>query len=231
MTDGLLPARLEYGSETERAWAAGFFDGEGTTCVINGWHLSLSIGQVGREVLDRFNAATGNLCSIYGPYDVPNPRDSSLKCQPQHQLATRSGAKVQQVVALMWDYLGTVKREQAAAAIGTWKAYHVAHPHLAKDPRTGRAYVCRRGHKLTDDNMLRGQCRKCVNLSHVEAYWRKPGNLGRRPDPDAPKPQRTHCANGHPWGNIYVRPDGAKACRPCLREANARLRAKRKAAP
>lgn len=44
--------------------------------------------------------------------------------------------------------------------------------------------------------------------------------------------QKTHCVAGHRLSpsNVYVRPDGFKQCRPCMRRRWREMRARRKAA-
>jgi hypothetical protein len=42
----------------------------------------------------------------------------------------------------------------------------------------------------------------------------------KRPSRALPKPERTHCANGHDWTpeNVYTNPHGHEKCRACSRE-------------
>lgn len=97
----------------ELAWAAGFFDGEGCTHVHNirrktGKHYkyaAISVGQTdeSRESLLRLQALFGG--TIYRHKDV------------NHQLRIHGYEKVQAAVAMMWPWLGTIKREQAARVL------------------------------------------------------------------------------------------------------------------
>jgi hypothetical protein len=106
------------------AWAAGFFDGEGST-IAKGtrarphYHqLLLSVPQSGSqlpEVLERFQqAALGT-----GRIDGPNS-DGVWWWRP------RGRADAESTLALMWPYLGVVKREQANAAVDKVTAQFVS---------------------------------------------------------------------------------------------------------
>ena len=96
--------------ETELAWAAGLFDGEGSVSVnARTKALEISVGQKGRTVLDRFQAAVG-VGRVYEyardepgggtffHYAVPNAR---------HQLV---------LLRKLWPYLSEPKRDQARRA-------------------------------------------------------------------------------------------------------------------
>lgn len=104
--------------QTELAWAAGFFDGEGTTCV-SGYTIKLSITQAGEYAvasLTRFSNAVGGLGAIGGPYEhKPGPNGKPRK--PMYYLNITGFEKVQAVIAMLWKYLGTQKKLQAAEAI------------------------------------------------------------------------------------------------------------------
>lgn len=104
--------------EFELAWAAGFFDGEGYIGITldRRWlKLSLSINQVDREVLDRFNSATGDLGKIYGPNTYRTSSGSRLK--PQYKLQVIRHKNIQIVFDLLLPYLSGVKRRQGMEAI------------------------------------------------------------------------------------------------------------------
>jgi hypothetical protein len=98
------------------AWAAGFFDGEGTTMAAvrtdrPGYlRLEMTVPQCGHErapeVLFRLQAALLGMGSITGPND-------------DDMYFWRAGAfaEAQAAVALLWSELGPVKRRQAATAM------------------------------------------------------------------------------------------------------------------
>lgn len=109
---------------TEQAWAAGFFDGEGSLFVRHtAKHkggttgklyplltVEMSIAQVRREPLDRFLAAVG-VGAIAGPY---KPR--SQNSQPHFRWSTAGRPSVYSALCRLWPFLCPPKKEQAARA-------------------------------------------------------------------------------------------------------------------
>jgi hypothetical protein len=104
--------------ETEIAWAAGFFDGEGhcrahRVVRKNGkthYYLHVIVPQVNKANLDRFVSAIG-VGKVDGPYTVKNP---NAKPQFRVQLYCRQAKKA---IETIWPYLGEEKRTQAEAAM------------------------------------------------------------------------------------------------------------------
>lgn len=94
--------------DTELAWAAGFFDGEGSTSQAkstNGRFYSkakLTVPQKHRECLDRFRKAVGTGI-IYGP----------LKDYNIYHFSIQNAKGVDTVLTKLWPYLSEVKRQQA----------------------------------------------------------------------------------------------------------------------
>lgn len=78
---------------------------------------------------------------------------------------------------------------------------------------------------LSIDHLCRN--RRCVNPLHLDAVTMRV-NTERQP---ARTRTRTLCPQGHPYSgeNLYVFPDGRRACRICTREAQVRHQAKKKA--
>lgn len=105
-------------SETELAWAAGFFDGEGCCYTAKmgrksgGKYLHLDIAQVDRFVLDRFHRAVGGVGKVYGPYQPKTPRSRAY-----YRYTASGQAACQSVISSLWDYLSPVKREQAERSL------------------------------------------------------------------------------------------------------------------
>lgn len=98
---------MDKDNELELAWAAGFFDGEGSTSVEkNSASLKTTISQNDPEVLERFLKAVDVGSRIYGPYyygPKKNPRWAVQICGKSAIIA----------VAKLWPYLGSIKRNQA----------------------------------------------------------------------------------------------------------------------
>lgn len=111
----------------ELAWAAGFFDGEGTACLRgynnpryrpNGTRQdyispSLAVAQsYDPETLHRFQRAVGGLGKVQGPHSN-GPGTKRVKyqwrCDRPHEVIA--------VIALLWRFLSTPKREQIAESM------------------------------------------------------------------------------------------------------------------
>lgn len=95
--------------ETELAWAAGFFDGEGHTFFKRG--LGVQVGQYEPTTLERFFAAVG-VGRIYGPY-----RRKDGKLNWTWGGWGQNGATA---LALLWPYLSEPKRQQAQLCLDQW---------------------------------------------------------------------------------------------------------------
>lgn len=159
---------LKVAPEHERAWAAGFFDGEGNTCFVSQGRnrkLVVQVAQTDRRTLDRFRAAVGDLGTVYGPYDRKEANHS-----PVWRFDARSSVYSQQILALLWDYLSEVKREQATRAIQSWREYYEANPNMARGV-DGRKVRCPQGHQYTPENTYThpktgcNQCRICRRVA------------------------------------------------------------------
>jgi hypothetical protein len=112
----------------ELAWAAGFFDGEGCFSYTDkAAYASVSIAQVERLPLERFQAAVAGMGTIYGPYFKVYP--GRMSKQPWHQYRAYRREHVQAIVALLWFKLGPTKRAQAVQVLRKLRS-------------------CKRGHRL-----------------------------------------------------------------------------------
>src|SRR5438105_4866412 len=126
----------------ELAWAAGFFDGEGYVGLRprgprHHDQLQLAAPQIDRRVLDRFDAIVA-VGKVYGPY--PPQKDG---WGPRFHYVAVDFANVQAVIALLWEWLSPVKREQARAAL---VAGLEAKRHALGSP--GSRPLCKRGHEF-----------------------------------------------------------------------------------
>lgn len=103
----------------ELAWAAGFFDGEGTCQTVkknpprrNTYRAMVQVAQAGSpDLLYRMQAAVGGLGSVCGPYDYKGGR------LPVYRWSVSNFEGVQQVACGMWKWLGEPKRAQFRKAI------------------------------------------------------------------------------------------------------------------
>ena len=150
----------------ELAWAAGFFDGEGHVGASVGrfrarteWgrrretvrrDVYLVVGQVERQVLDRFRRAVG--CgAVSGPYIHPVMAKRGNE-QPRYAFQTARFEHIQAIVVMLWTWLSPVKRAQAVAALTTMRM------------RSTHQRECRHGHPRTPENTYvsgRGRYRSC----------------------------------------------------------------------
>jgi len=114
-------------SDIERAWAAGFFDGEGNIS-FQGNAKQLSGTPHGRltvqitqhyspEALERFQAAVGGIGRIYGPYHHKDGRGGEKSVYWKY-VASHRGAF--EAIAVIFPFLCSVKADQAHDAL--WKA-------------------------------------------------------------------------------------------------------------
>lgn len=135
---------------SELAWAAGFFDGEGTTTTqhskrrLSGARLSVS--QVHREPLDRFRAALCGLGRVHGPYKREGNR------RPQYIWRAVTFEHVQASLCMLWPFLCSIKRKQAIkvlAVVAGKRAEWNANPPWNSKRRT----VCKHGHPVTTENI------------------------------------------------------------------------------
>lgn len=94
------------------AWAAGFFDGEGTTSCVKHLHKYnypvLVVAQSEPSVLLKFQSIFG-MGKVNGPYKYKNRPNN----QPYYQYRVHGFEKVQAIVAMMWNWLGERKKAQA----------------------------------------------------------------------------------------------------------------------
>lgn len=72
----------------------------------------------------------------------------------------------------------------------------------------------------------------CVNPEHLEPVTAKE-NIRRGRTAEAARHtqlRKTHCPQGHPFSgeNLYMKPNGRRECRQCVRDSGIRYRAKQK---
>lgn len=108
--------------ETELAWAAGFFDGEGCSCVqkrAGGKRagISLQISQNNTENLERFLAAVGQ-GGIRGPHI-----SKTSNSKPSWRWGCYSKSGTHAVMKQLWPYLGIHKKKQYLLARETVKQW------------------------------------------------------------------------------------------------------------
>ena len=93
----------------ELAWAAGFFDGEGSTSFARNKlktrkYPRLDIDQTDPEVLERFKNAVGNIGKVVGPYPTNK--------KPKWKYVVYGIAECQTVICFLWQWLSNLKKQQ-----------------------------------------------------------------------------------------------------------------------
>lgn len=143
------------------AWAAGLFDGEGSTTASGDvGYPQVSVPQAGEgvtapEVLLRFREIVG-IGAINGPHVKHDGWRPMWK-----YTATNIGAI--KVLELLWPHLGQVKRDQAVAVLERYRAHPTPRRDMAAATGRPLMHTCRRGHDLTDAYLHDGRrrCREC----------------------------------------------------------------------
>ena len=114
-------------ARTDLAWAAGFFDGEGSTYTApannNSSSIRIGISQNDPEVLERFAEAVG-----VGRITGPHPYGTN----PRWNYQTGGLANVQYVLGQLWPWLGKVKLEQAREAARCFVTTHGTFPRTSR---------------------------------------------------------------------------------------------------
>lgn len=96
-------------SDTDIAWAAGLFDGEGSTTVLKAkrarWaYVRMNVPQKDRRVLDKFQSIVG-VGSVY-----------KAKTRDIYSLDIYKEERVTHTLNMLWPYLSELKKEQALTA-------------------------------------------------------------------------------------------------------------------
>lgn len=108
------------------SWCAGFFDGEGTTTTTKAMrdkynYIKMTITQKDKEVLERFERIVGKgktyFCKSKNVY--------SWNCYKKEDVV--------EVIKLLWEYLGTQKREQILKSIDKYNEYRIEEDQIKLD--------------------------------------------------------------------------------------------------
>lgn len=148
-----MPPRRSLRIDREQlAWAAGFFDGEGSTIARTdsdrpGYRqLVVAVPQAGSatpHVLQRFQAAMLGM----GRIDPPSSAGT-------FSWRSRGFADAQQTLILLWPYLGEVKRRQAASAMRSVSAQYASGAYRARRPKSSLVLVGHRVARSGDESRL-----------------------------------------------------------------------------
>ena len=147
--DGPLPAQVWPGSMSEElAWAGGFFDGEGSTCLDkHRTHADFFVPvlYVPQSAASGIAPELLRLQSAVGLGTISGLRKSKPPRKPYRRWRVFTIEKVFRALHMLWPFIGNVKREQARRAM----QIVLAQPDLVRgNPAFGvsGARYCLRGH-------------------------------------------------------------------------------------
>jgi hypothetical protein len=137
------------------AWAAGFFDGEGTIRTDSkkggGYpRAEMTINQCCLDPLTRFHNIVG-FGNINGPYKVNTPGRT-----PIYRWQVSGAYRVQAIVAMLWMFLSEPMQDEAAHVL---KTMHWEHQ---ESSTPWKFRTCKRGHSYEGNRTKWGQCRECM---------------------------------------------------------------------
>lgn len=144
------PLRID---REQLAWAAGFFDGEGSTFAKSdrdrpGYHqLGIAVPQAGTTVptvLLRFQDAMLGMGRIDAPATMGG----------RYVWRARGFVDAQQTVILLWPYIGQVKRRQAAVAMGIVAKQYAVGTYRPRPPKANPLIAEHRVARLSDPSGL-----------------------------------------------------------------------------
>jgi hypothetical protein len=105
----------------ELAWAAGFFDGEGSVSILlkDDWFNSLmiTITQAEPTTLERFREAVARLGYVRGPYER-----RSEQHQPRWVYTVARFEDIQAIMVMLWPFLSGPKRLDTVRALSAYAA-------------------------------------------------------------------------------------------------------------
>jgi hypothetical protein len=198
----------------ELAWAAGFFDGEGTFGYAGKKGCpAVQISQKDPTVLGRFKEIVG-MGTVSGPRKnlTPKGRASTI-----HAYYISGLEPTQYIGAILWIFLSQQKRDQFARSMLQ-----------ATCPTYRRKYLCKNGHQKTKENTRvtkdgKSFCRQCC----LESYYRCKYGLTQAAYLEK---RKATCLHGHERTpeNTWITKEGGQACKACHRESSGRTYAKKR---
>lgn len=138
-------------SEVDYAWAAGFYEGEGTIHLMkSGGSVVLAVNQVTLEPLERLVEIFGGM--IYGPHSYNDN-------QPIYRWNVYNRQHAQQIILKMWPWLSQRRQEQA------WSVFDRHQDRL--DQQNENMLYCRKGLHLKSEFYSESKsgkrwCRACA---------------------------------------------------------------------
>ncbi len=131
-------------NETDIAWAAGLFEGEGSISLhTGGLRPVLALRMSDKDVVECFSAIVNGALAFDRPVSGPwLPKAGARGKKPLWTWHARNVCEVQQVLRLFWSYLGDRRREQSATAFARYYEYN-GYGRLEKTSGNTPSYVKR----------------------------------------------------------------------------------------
>lgn len=151
-------------TESEIAWLAGLYEGEGNCHIGKGRLITVSIRMTDFDIIDRLAILTG-VGQLLGPYD--NNRKDRGPCKPIKRWNANGGDAVD-FLEVIRPWLGQRRGERADQAIHNWKTN--------RGRADSRDTHCIHGHEYTEETVYtykdggRG-CRICRREAGRKYYW------------------------------------------------------------
>lgn len=162
-----IPALRLRPCRKELAWAAGFYDAEGSTFLASRGHypvigISQSDDHTVPAVLVRFHKAVGGIGHINGPFRLGDPRFKVKWIYRVH-----GHQMTQATIAQLWPWLGSVKRKQAIATLLEFRRSNPPRTRVA-GTTFGQPFQdrCKRGHDLSFARVSPDRSRECLFCRH-----------------------------------------------------------------
>jgi hypothetical protein len=117
------------------AWAAGFYEGEGCISSSNGPGIQISVVQREPEMLHRFQ-------QVFGFGKIMNHGRTTLSPRDTFVWYVGSFEKCQAVIAMIWPWLSTRRKEQAKRCLLRYEELRVKRPRRIRNPNpVGWEYI------------------------------------------------------------------------------------------
>ena len=170
-------------TQTDAAWIAGFYDGEGYCGVRNNgkgsYSLSINVGQKDPTLLYKLQFLL-NFGTVFGPY-----RYAAKKFSPYYFFRVSKREQVRQFFIAVWPWLGLSKRNQADAAFEKVNDHIFLPPELDDRPLIAVSKQCSPGEATatsTDPNIVLPVAKVAQTLSHTTPSFLVRESISRQKD-------------------------------------------------
>lgn len=161
---------LTFVKDTDAAWLAGIFEGEGTISIFPPKNVQVVISMTDRDIIERINTLF--------PCVAIRTRQIRADWQLQYLWKLSNAKQIREFIALVQPWLGVRRSAKALEALAML------------DSRKGHIKVthCVRGHEFTPENtyrypapQTRRACRECKRVREQEASRKSRERKGAQP--------------------------------------------------